>query len=79
MFAKVLARLDEQDRKMDEKHAENRRRLEEIHTDVKTAQVRISILEVWRTEIKAKVGVFAAIISVAVGLALEWVSNRFGN
>lgn len=66
MFATVLARMDEQDRKLDS-----------ILSHVEKTNGRVTALEVWRAVVKARVGIISAGISTAVAV-VAWVIEHFG-
>lgn len=66
MFATVLARMDEQDRKLDS-----------ILGHVEKTNGRVTQLEVWRAVVKARVGIMSAGISTVVAV-LAWVIEHFG-
>lgn len=66
MFATVLARMDEQDRKLDS-----------ILGHVEKTNGRVTALEVWKAVIKAKVAWASATISAVVAV-VAWFIEHFG-
>jgi hypothetical protein len=73
MFARVLARLDEQDRNTGKTNAEFLSVLGEIRTEARKTNGRVSGLERWRDIISAKVAVIAAGVSLLAGLIVQWI------
>ncbi len=73
MFAKVLARLDEQDRTASKTNADFLLVLSEIRTEAKKTNGRVTGLERWRDVITAKVAVIAAGASLIGGFFVEWL------
>ncbi len=65
-FARVLARMDEQDRKLDS-----------ILSHVQKTNGRVTALELWREVLKAKVAVISAGISALVAFSV-WALDHFG-
>lgn len=65
-FARVLARMDEQDRKLDS-----------ILAHVEKTNGRVTGLEVWREVLKARVGLISAGISAVVA-ATAWALDHLG-
>jgi hypothetical protein len=73
MFAKVLARLEEQDRNTSKTNADFLLVLTEIRTEARKTNGRVSGLERWRDVITAKVAVIAGGVSLAAGLVVNWL------
>jgi hypothetical protein len=65
-FARVLARMDEQDRKLDS-----------ILSHVERTNGRVTALELWREVLKAKVAVISAGISAFVAFS-AWALDHLG-
>lgn len=61
MFARILERNDSQDRKLDQ-----------ILSQVKQTNGRVTLLERWRDILTAKVAVIAGIGSIVTTAALKW-------
>lgn len=72
MFATVLARLDEQDRKL----AEILDHARETKGQMTTVEGRITGLEQWREIVKSKVAVVSGAISTGVAF-FAWLVNRY--
>lgn len=65
-FARVLARMDEQDRKLDS-----------ILSHVEKTNGRVTGLELWREVVKSNVAVLSAGISATVAAA-AWILDHLG-
>lgn len=72
MFATILGRLNAQDDSDVEWRKTSRERLDEILAQVKYTNGRVSSLEKWRTESKAKIAVLIGVASVAA-TAAGWI------
>ena len=74
MFARVLAKLEEQDRANGKTNAEFLLVLQEIRTEARKTNGRVSALERWRDIVTAKTAVIAAALSFLVTLAVKYLT-----
>ena len=75
VFARILAKLEEQNRSASETRAEFLAILTEIRAEVKKTNGRVSAIERWRAELKGKTATLATVVSCTVGLA-AWLLER---
>jgi len=74
MFARVLARLEEQDRSAGKTNAEFLLVLQEIRTEARKTNGRVTSLERWRDIVTAKTAVIAAALSFIVTIAVKYLT-----
>lgn len=79
MFARVLARLDEQDRAAGKTNADFLTVLNDIRSEARKTNGRITSLERWRDVITAKTAMIAAAISIAATLAVKVLPQLLGS
>lgn len=75
MFARILARLEEQDRTKVTTDAQFLAVLNEIRAEAKITNGRVTGLEDWRTATKAKLAVVSASVSAVVA-AFVWIADK---
>lgn len=73
MFAKVLSRLDEQDRNLTHTNASFLLVLNEIRDEAKKTNGRIGALERWKDVITAR----TALIAASIPIVFSFVKDRF--
>jgi len=74
MFSRVLTRLDEQDRNTSKTNAEFLLILNDIRSEARRTNGRVTKLETAQEVGKAKIAVLATAVSAAVGVA-GWAAN----
>lgn len=76
MFARVLERLDQQDRDAERRERESKEHLTRIETQVRVTNGRVTALENWKIAVNAKVALVASGISVFVAFC-GWIINHW--
>lgn len=78
VLSRILQRLDEQDHAAESNRTQFLGVLTDIRDEVKKTNGRVTGLERWRTEVKAKVALIATFVSVA-GTIVGWAAEHFWN
>lgn len=76
VFSRIMERLDVQNTVAQNTRAEFLAILGEIRDEVKKTNGRVRSLETWRTEVRAKYAVIAALVSAGVAWLVNWFSKR---
>lgn len=75
VLARILERLDAQDVSAGERRTEFLKVLGEIHEEVKKTNGRVTRIELWRAEVKAKTAQLAMLVSAAASI-IAWIVER---
>lgn len=76
MFATILRRLDDQDRRAEERRLELKELIEELRTTDRKLGSDIHSLKHFRTTLKAKVAVIVTVVTCLASGGL-WILERF--
>lgn len=75
-FARIIARLDEQDRMAAMRDANANAKLDRIEGQVLKTNGRVSVIETWKTAINARIGVYSTLAG-AIGTLAVLVAEHF--
>jgi len=75
MFSRILERLDGQDRAAEARDKAANEKLDRIERQALKTNGRVTLLESWQTDVKARVAVVAGSVSVVIAVAAAIVEH----